>query len=51
MQVLVTDGISYIWSHTIVDLLENNYKVVFADNLVNYKRLYYICAHSSYLLG
>lgn len=41
MQVLVADGISYIGSHIIVDLLENNFKVVFIDNLVNYKRLYY----------
>ena len=37
MKVLVTGGMGYIGSHTVVELLENNYKVVIVDNLVNSK--------------
>lgn len=37
MQVLVTGGMGYIGSHTVVELLENNYDVVIVDNLVNSK--------------
>lgn len=33
--VLVTGGAGYIGSHTIIELLENNYKVYVLDNLVN----------------
>ncbi|WP_338313434.1 NAD-dependent epimerase/dehydratase family protein, partial [Escherichia coli] len=36
MTVLVTGGAGYIGSHTIIDLLENNYQVVAIDNLSNY---------------
>ncbi|EIY3338826.1 GDP-mannose 4,6-dehydratase, partial [Escherichia coli] len=32
MTVLVTGGAGYIGSHTIIDLLENNYQVVAIDN-------------------
>lgn len=35
MKVLVTGGTGYIGSHTVVDLLENNYEVVIVDNLSN----------------
>ncbi|EHK3731809.1 NAD-dependent epimerase/dehydratase family protein, partial [Escherichia coli] len=35
MTVLVTGGAGYIGSHTIIDLLENNYQVVAIDNLSN----------------
>ena len=35
--ILVTGGTGYIGSHTIVSLLENNYKVVILDNLCNSK--------------
>jgi UDP-glucose 4-epimerase len=34
-QILVTGGMGYIGSHTIVDLLENGFDVISADNLVN----------------
>jgi UDP-glucose 4-epimerase len=35
--ILVTGGTGYIGSHTVVSLLENNYKVVILDNLCNSK--------------
>jgi UDP-glucose 4-epimerase len=34
-KVLVTGGMGYIGSHTIIDLLENGYEVVSIDNLIN----------------
>ncbi len=37
MKVLVTGGMGYIGSHTVVELLENKYEVVIVDNLVNSK--------------
>lgn len=33
--VLVTGGAGYIGSHTVVELLENNYNVVVIDNCSN----------------
>lgn len=33
--VLVTGGAGYIGSHTVVELLQNNYSVIVIDNLVN----------------
>lgn len=33
--VLVTGGAGYVGSHTIVELMNNNYSVVAIDNLVN----------------
>ncbi|MDR3240035.1 MAG: UDP-glucose 4-epimerase GalE [Clostridiales bacterium] len=38
MTILVTGGAGYIGSHTCVELLENGYDVVVADNLCNSKR-------------
>jgi UDP-glucose 4-epimerase len=35
--ILVTGGAGYIGSHTVVSLLENQYKVVVLDNLCNSK--------------
>lgn len=35
MRVLVTGGLGYIGSHTVVELLEDNYEVVVVDNLSN----------------
>ena len=35
MRVLVTGGCGYIGSHTLVDLIENGYEVICADNLLN----------------
>ena len=35
--ILVTGGAGYIGSHTVVDLLENNYDVVIIDNFSNSK--------------
>lgn len=37
MKVLVTGGTGYIGSHTVVELLEENYEVVVIDNLSNSK--------------
>ena len=37
MAILVTGGTGYIGSHTVVDLLNNNYDVVIVDNYVNSK--------------
>jgi UDP-glucose 4-epimerase len=36
--ILVTGGCGYIGSHTVVELLNNNYKVVVFDNLENSKK-------------
>ena len=38
MKILVTGGCGYIGSHTVVELLENNYEVVIVDNLSNSKK-------------
>ena len=35
MKVLVTGGLGYIGSHTVVELIDNNYEVVVIDNLSN----------------
>ena len=37
MKVLVTGGLGYIGSHTVVELLNDNYEVVVIDNLSNSK--------------
>ena len=37
MKILVTGGTGYIGSHTVCELLDNNYEVVVADNLCNSK--------------
>lgn len=33
--ILVTGGIGYIGSHTIVELIEKGFSVIIADNLIN----------------
>ncbi len=38
MKILVTGGTGYIGSHTVVELLNNNYEVVIVDNLCNSKK-------------
>lgn len=35
MTILVTGGAGYIGSHTVIELINNNYEVVILDNLVN----------------
>lgn len=35
MKILVTGGLGYIGSHTVVQLIENNHEVVIVDNLSN----------------
>ena len=35
--ILVTGGLGYIGSHTVIELIENGYDVVIVDNLVNSK--------------
>ena len=37
MKILVTGGLGFIGSHTVVELLDNNYEVVVIDNLSNSK--------------
>lgn len=37
MIILVTGGLGFIGSHTVVELIENNHKVIIADNLINSK--------------
>lgn len=38
MKILVTGGLGYIGSHTIVELLKSNHEVVIVDNLFNSKK-------------
>ena len=38
MRILVTGGTGFIGSHTVVELLDNNYDVVIIDNLSNSKK-------------
>ncbi len=38
MKILVTGGCGYIGSHTVIELLENNYEVIIIDNFSNSKR-------------
>ena len=33
--ILVTGGLGFIGSHTIVELLQENYNIIIIDNLVN----------------
>lgn len=35
MKILVSGGLGYIGSHTVVELLDNNYEVIVIDNLYN----------------
>ena len=35
MTILVTGGLGYIGSHTVVELLQNNFEVVIIDDLSN----------------
>lgn len=37
MNILVTRGLGFIGSHTVVELIENNHTVIIADNLGNLK--------------
>ena len=37
MKVLVTGGLGFIGSHTVVQLLENGMEIVIVDNLYNSK--------------
>ncbi|MGL4738413.1 MAG: UDP-glucose 4-epimerase GalE [Cellulosilyticaceae bacterium] len=37
MNILVTGGLGFIGSHTVIELLKNNHTVVIADNLINSK--------------
>ena len=37
MNILVTGGLGYIGSHTVVEAIENNHSVIIVDNLSNSK--------------
>jgi len=37
-KVLVTGGCGYIGSHTLIDLIDNGFEVISADNLVGWRR-------------
>jgi len=34
-KIIVTGGLGYIGSHTVVELINNGYEIVIADNLCN----------------
>ena len=36
--VLVTGGTGFIGSHTVISLIENDFDVIIADNLINSKK-------------
>ena len=40
MKILVTGGLGYIGSHTVVELLAKDYEVVIVDNLSNLFNLF-----------
>ena len=40
MKILVTGGLGYIGSHTVVELINNDYEVVIIDNLSNSEHIY-----------
>ncbi len=37
MNILVTGGLGFIGSHTIIELIKNNHEVIIVDNLINSK--------------
>ena len=37
MNILVTGGLGFIGSHTVIELIKNNHQVIIADNLINSK--------------
>ena len=37
MNILITGGLGFIGSHTVVELMKNNHEVIIADNLINSK--------------
>ena len=40
MTILVTGGLGYIGSHTVVELLQNNFEVVIIDDFIQYRKIY-----------
>ena len=47
MKILVTVGLGYIGSHTVVELINNNYEVVIIDNLSKVMADAFGAAHSA----
>ena len=37
MNILVTGGLGFIGSHTVIELIKNNHTVIIVDNLINSK--------------
>ena len=37
MKYLITGGLGFIGSHTIIELIKNNHEVIIADNIINSK--------------
>lgn len=37
MNILVTEGLGFIGSHTVIELIKNNHTTIIADNLINSK--------------
>ena len=46
MAILVTGGLGYIGSHTVVELIQNNFDVVIIDDLSNTEKEFWMALRS-----
>lgn len=47
MAILVTGGLGYIGSHTVVELIQNNFDVVIIDDLSNTEKEFWMVLRRS----